>query len=265
MRNVAARNAMGPSQAPPPAAHLRAAAGRGRTCRRRASRCCSKPPSAGSADEVQVLGHEFAAARSRNGSPRCEIDCAFVLYRADPALTPWTELCLRQADCLVVVRNADTDEPTRLPFEIEAAQPGAVFHRRRELVLLHEGHDPKPGIDGRPARRRAVRPASSCAARPAVRFRPAGAADHRPCGRHRHGRRRRARLHPYRRGQGAARLGRADRPGRRHQHGRDRRRRGRRALDRRGAGDALPPLFRHTPIRSATTPCRSCRCSAADG
>ena len=23
------------------------------------------------------------------------------------ALTPWTQLCLRQADCLIVIRNAD--------------------------------------------------------------------------------------------------------------------------------------------------------------
>ena len=66
-------------------------------------------------------------------------------YRADPTATEWTELCLRQADCLVVVRSADDDQPTRIPFEIETAQSGAVFHRRRELVLLHEGHDPKPG------------------------------------------------------------------------------------------------------------------------
>src|SRR5258707_15268118 len=73
------------------------------------------------------------------------MDSACVLYRADAGGTPWTELCLRQADCLIVVRNADADEPTRLPFEIEAAQPGAVFHRRRELVLLHEGHDPRAG------------------------------------------------------------------------------------------------------------------------
>ncbi|WP_439614371.1 patatin-like phospholipase family protein, partial [Reyranella sp.] len=69
----------------------------------------------------------------------------FVLYRADPTLTPWTELCLRQADCLVVIRNADNDHPTRVPFEIETAQSGAVFHRRRELVLLHEGQDPRAG------------------------------------------------------------------------------------------------------------------------
>jgi len=94
--------------------------------------------------QVQVLG-QHSLREGPEWFARCEMDCAFVLYRADPALTPWTELCLRQADCLVVIRNADSDEPTKLPFEIEAAQPGAVFHRRRELVLLHEGHDPKPG------------------------------------------------------------------------------------------------------------------------
>ena len=95
-------------------------------------------------NHVQMLG-----ADSQHEGPewfaRCETVNTFVLYRADATLTPWTELCLRQADCLVVVRNADTDLPTVLPFEIEAAQPGAVFHRRRELVLLHDGHDPRPG------------------------------------------------------------------------------------------------------------------------
>jgi NTE family protein len=94
--------------------------------------------------EAQMLGPD-----SVNEDPewfaRCELDNPFVLYRADPANTRWTELCLRQADCLVVLHNGDANEPTKLPFEIEAAQPGAVFHRRRELVLLHEGHDPKPG------------------------------------------------------------------------------------------------------------------------
>jgi NTE family protein len=94
--------------------------------------------------DVQVLGQN-SLSQDPEWFARCELDNAFVLYRADPGLTPWTQLCLRQADCLVVIRNADSDDPTKLPFEIEAAQPGAVFHRRRELVLLHEGHDPKPG------------------------------------------------------------------------------------------------------------------------
>lgn len=95
-------------------------------------------------NQVQMLGSD-----SLNEEPEwfahCELANSFVLYRADPTLTPWTKLCLRQADCLIVVRNGDNDLPTRLPFEIEEAQPGAIFHRRRELVLLHDGHDPRPG------------------------------------------------------------------------------------------------------------------------
>ena len=94
--------------------------------------------------DVQMLGPE-SLGQDPEWFARCETECAFVLYRADPTATEWTELCLRQADCLIVVRAADDDLPTRLPFEIETAQSGAVFHRRRELVLLHEGHDPKAG------------------------------------------------------------------------------------------------------------------------
>ena len=143
MSNVAVRNAMGPSK------------------RRRQPRTFALLPSRADVPsgrfsvlleaalgriggQVQVLGQD-SLREDPEWFARCEMDCAFVLYRADPALTPWTELCLRQADCLVVVRNAVSGEPTKLPFEIEAAQPSAVFHRRRELVLLHEGHDPKPG------------------------------------------------------------------------------------------------------------------------
>ena len=95
-------------------------------------------------NEVQMHGSD-SLGREPEWFARCEMESSFVLYRADPTLTPWTELCLRQADCLVVVRSAETDLPTKLPFEVEAARAGAVFHRRRELVLLHEGHDPSPG------------------------------------------------------------------------------------------------------------------------
>lgn len=143
MRNVAVRNAMGPAK------------------RRRQPRTFALLPSGPDVPsgrfsvlleaalgriggQVQVLGQN-SLREDPEWFARCEMDCAFVLYSADAGLTPWTELCLRQADCLIVVRNADTDDPTRLPFEIEAAQPGAVFHRRRELVLLHEGHDPRAG------------------------------------------------------------------------------------------------------------------------
>jgi NTE family protein len=95
-------------------------------------------------NQVQMLGPE-SLDQEPEWFARCETESSFVLYRADPTATEWTRLCLRQADCLVVVRLADNDQPTRLPFEVESAQTGAVFHRRRELVLLHEGRDPPAG------------------------------------------------------------------------------------------------------------------------
>ncbi|WP_422003311.1 cyclic nucleotide-binding and patatin-like phospholipase domain-containing protein [Reyranella sp.] len=95
-------------------------------------------------NQVQMLGSD-SLGEEPDWFARCETESSFVLYRADPTATEWTELCLRQADCLVVVRSADDDAPTRVPFEIEPAESGAVFHRRRELVLLHEGHDPPDG------------------------------------------------------------------------------------------------------------------------
>jgi NTE family protein len=95
-------------------------------------------------NQVQILGPD-SLGEEPEWFAHCEMESSFVLYRADQILTPWTELCLRQADCLVVVRRASVTRPTRIPFEIEAARTGAVFHRRRELVLLHEGRDPDPG------------------------------------------------------------------------------------------------------------------------
>lgn len=143
MRNIAMRNAMGPTK------------------RRRQPRTFALLPSGPDVpparfavllsaalgrigDQVQMLGSE-SQHQEPDWFARCEMESAFVLYRADATLTPWTQLCLRQADCLVVVRNADNDQPTRVPFEVEFMPPGAVFHRRRELVLLHEGHDPRSG------------------------------------------------------------------------------------------------------------------------
>jgi NTE family protein len=143
MRNIAVRNAMGPvKRRRQPRTFALLPAGRDVPAARFAVLLSAALGRIG--DQVQMLGPD-----SQNEDPdwfaRCELECSFVLYRADSTLTPWTQLCLRQADCLVVVRNANNEEPTRLPFEIEPARPGAVFHRRRELVLLHEGHDPSSG------------------------------------------------------------------------------------------------------------------------
>jgi NTE family protein len=143
MRNIATRNAMGPAKRRrQPRTFALLPSGPGVASSRFAVQLERALARVGG--EAQMLGSE-SMDQDPEWFARCELDHPFVLYRADPALTPWTELCLRQADCLVVLHNADSNEPTRLPFEIEAARPGAVFHRRRELVLLHEGHDPRPG------------------------------------------------------------------------------------------------------------------------
>lgn len=143
MRNVAVRNAMGPSKRRrQPRTFALLPAGPDVPSARFAVMLSNALGRIG--DEVQMLGPD-SLSEEPEWFAQCEMNSSFVLYRADATLTPWTELCLRQADCLIVVRRADDGQPTRLPFEIEASQAGAVFHRRRELVLLHDGHDPRSG------------------------------------------------------------------------------------------------------------------------
>jgi NTE family protein len=143
MRNVAVRNAMGPAKRRrQPRTFALLPAGPDVPSARFAVMLSNALGRIG--DQVQMLGSE-SIGEEPEWFARCEMDSSFVLYRADATLTKWTELCLRQADCLIVVRRAGDGEPTRLPFEIEASQAGAVFHRRRELVLLHDGHDPRSG------------------------------------------------------------------------------------------------------------------------
>ena len=143
MRNVAVRNAIGPAKRRrQPRTFAILPAGPDVPSARFAVLLSAALGRIGS--NVQMLGPD-SADQEPEWFARCEMESSFVLYRADPTANEWTELCLRQADCLVVVRRADDDRPTILPFEIESAQTGAVFHRRRELVLLHEGHDPAPG------------------------------------------------------------------------------------------------------------------------
>src|SRR5713226_4556286 len=140
MRNVAVRNAMGPTKRRrQPRTFAILPAGPDVPAARFAVLLAGTLGRIGS--QVQMLGPD-SVDQDPEWFARCEMESSFVLYRAEPTATKWTELCLRQADCLVVVRRADNDLPTRVPFEIESAQARAVFHRRRELVLLHEGHDP---------------------------------------------------------------------------------------------------------------------------
>ena len=61
----------------------------------------------------------------------------FVVYVADPGATPWTRLCMRQADSLLLLARADA-EP-RPWGALEALPAVHAGQRRCELVLCHDG------------------------------------------------------------------------------------------------------------------------------
>ena len=67
-----------------------------------------------------------------------EVSHRFVVYEADPEITPWTRLCLRQADRILLIARGDS-QPNfgRIGEEINQllTRKGAV---RKDLVLLHD-------------------------------------------------------------------------------------------------------------------------------
>jgi len=59
----------------------------------------------------------------------------FVVYVADPGLTSWSRLCMRQADTLLLLARADS-EPT--PWRMLENGESRTTLQRSEIVLLHE-------------------------------------------------------------------------------------------------------------------------------
>jgi len=70
-----------------------------------------------------------------------------VLYQCDRSLTPWTQRCIRQADCILIVALADT-EPTFLG-NIEKRLETIAIRTQKELILLHKegAENPKNTVD----------------------------------------------------------------------------------------------------------------------
>jgi predicted acylesterase/phospholipase RssA/CRP-like cAMP-binding protein len=64
-----------------------------------------------------------------------EVEHRYVLYEADPVLTPWTERCLRQADRIVIVADAAGD-PVPGAFEREWLKEGRFSRTRQTLALI---------------------------------------------------------------------------------------------------------------------------------
>uniref|UniRef100_A0A8C8YUI9 lysophospholipase n=1 Tax=Prolemur simus TaxID=1328070 RepID=A0A8C8YUI9_PROSS len=64
-----------------------------------------------------------------------------VLYQADGTLTPWTQRCIRQADCILIVGLGE-QEPT--VGELERMLENRAVRAQKQLVLLHREEGPAP-------------------------------------------------------------------------------------------------------------------------
>ncbi|XP_077377015.1 patatin-like phospholipase domain-containing protein 7 [Festucalex cinctus] len=64
-----------------------------------------------------------------------------VLYQSDSGLTPWTQRCIRQADCIIIVGLGE-QEPT--VGELEQMLESGAVRAQKQLVLLHREDGPPP-------------------------------------------------------------------------------------------------------------------------
>ena len=72
----------------------------------------------------------------------------FVIYQTDRTVTEWTERCIRQADRVILVANAN-GEPAAHPIDALLANPERVGAPRRMLALLHPDGDCLPSQTAR--------------------------------------------------------------------------------------------------------------------
>ncbi|XP_076027144.1 patatin-like phospholipase domain-containing protein 6 isoform X2 [Genypterus blacodes] len=64
-----------------------------------------------------------------------------VLYQTDNSMTPWTQRCIRQADCILIVGLGD-QEPTL--GELEQMLENTAVRALKQLILLHKEDGPGP-------------------------------------------------------------------------------------------------------------------------
>jgi NTE family protein len=95
---------------------------------------------------AELVWHQRGAARTSQWFHAIERANEFVVYVCDVQPTSWSRLCLRQADALLLLADADA-ETMQWPV-IDAADQSRQSLRRTELVLLHQGHI-KPGSTAR--------------------------------------------------------------------------------------------------------------------
>nr|XP_033815856.1 patatin-like phospholipase domain-containing protein 7 [Geotrypetes seraphini] len=64
-----------------------------------------------------------------------------VLYQSDSSLTPWTQRCIRQADCILIVGMGD-QKPT--VGELEKMLENTAVRAQKQLILIHKEDGPLP-------------------------------------------------------------------------------------------------------------------------
>ncbi|XP_028664591.2 patatin-like phospholipase domain-containing protein 7 [Erpetoichthys calabaricus] len=64
-----------------------------------------------------------------------------VLYQSDSGLTPWTQRCIRQADCILIVGLGE-QEPS--VGELERMLESTAVRAQKQLILLHREDGPPP-------------------------------------------------------------------------------------------------------------------------
>uniref|UniRef100_A0ABI8AN66 Patatin like phospholipase domain containing 7 n=1 Tax=Felis catus TaxID=9685 RepID=A0ABI8AN66_FELCA len=64
-----------------------------------------------------------------------------VLYQADSTLTPWTQRCIRQADCILIVGLGEQEPAVG---ELERMLESTAVRAQKQLVLLHREEGPAP-------------------------------------------------------------------------------------------------------------------------
>jgi len=83
---------------------------------------------------VDLVGRQRAGSHSPQWFHERESRNDFVVYAADADDSPWTRLCLRQADVVLIAARADREQAG---WPSQQWQAGTM--RRAELLLLHEG------------------------------------------------------------------------------------------------------------------------------
>jgi NTE family protein len=87
---------------------------------------------------VERVEHAENEQRTSDWFHRIEASRDFIVYVADHSASPWTQLCLRQADCVLLLAHAG-GTPAPWPALSAFAEP---LRARLDLVLLHDQGKP---------------------------------------------------------------------------------------------------------------------------